>query len=74
MKKNCRDCGIDFRIKSIKKGFADQCDICSEENENEPMRYLGFNDGSLNKSTNISFYRGTDKTVRERIMNQKARV
>ncbi len=74
MKKNCRDCGLEFSRKSIRKGFADQCDTCSEENQDEPERYLGFNDGSLNKSTNISLYRGTDKTVREKIANQRARV
>jgi hypothetical protein len=35
---------------------------------------LGFNDGSLNKSTNISIYRGDDPNTRKKIMNQRNRV
>jgi len=69
----CRDCGDEFTSKRARRGFGDQCDACSIEQE-EPEKYLGFNDGSLNKSTNISVYRGTDPEVRHKIANQKARV
>lgn len=68
----CRDCDETF-IKRTKRGFADQCDICAREAD-EPAKYLGFNDGSLNKSTNTSIYRGDDSEVRRRIANQRARV
>jgi hypothetical protein len=69
--KKCIDCDIEFSKKMSSKGTINQCDDCSESLEDE--RYLGFNDGSLNKSTSIGIYRGTDKTVRKKISNQKAR-
>ncbi len=69
----CRDCLIEFREKRSKRGFSDQCDDCSKE-QDEPQKYLGFNDGTLNKSTNTSIYRGSNKEVRSKIANQKARV
>ena len=69
----CRDCDEFFSIKKSKKGYANQCDSCSEEQEDEP-KYLGYNDGSLNKSTNISVYRGNDSLVRKSIQKQKNRV
>ena len=68
----CRDCGERFK-KRLKRGFANQCDDCALDQE-EPEKYLGFNDGALNKATNIAVYRGSDKTVREKIANQKNRV
>jgi hypothetical protein len=73
MKFICRDCGIEFRLKKIKRGFFDQCDLCSSDQE-EPLKYLGYNDGSLNKSTHISVYKGNSSEVRKKISNQKARV
>lgn len=69
----CKDCGEDFERKKLKRGFANQCDDCAIQTE-EPEKYLGYNDGSLNKSTNTSIYRGTDKQVRKKIAHQKARV
>jgi hypothetical protein len=69
--RECIDCGIFFDFKKSKKGKINQCDDCSENLDDE--RYLGFNDGTLNKSTNISVYRGTDPLVRKKIANQKAR-
>jgi hypothetical protein len=69
----CRDCEIEFIKKKSKRGFADQCDDCAQY-EDEPEKYLGFNDGSLNKSTNISIYKGDDPEVRDKIANQRNRV
>lgn len=69
----CRDCGDEIFHKRFKRGFADQCDICSEETE-EPPRHLGFNDGSLNKASHTSIYRGDSDAIRSKIKNQKARV
>lgn len=68
---NCRDCGIEFDSKKSKKGFRDQCDDCSESDST--VRFLGFNDGSLNKSTSISLYKGNDPGVRRSIQHQKSR-
>jgi hypothetical protein len=69
----CRDCEEEIIRKRIKRGFADQCDECALEAE-EVAKYLGFNDGSLNKSTNTSIYRGDDENVRKKIANQLNRV
>lgn len=69
----CRDCGEEFYERKSKRGFANQCDDCALE-QPEEARYLGFNDGSLNKSTNISVYRGDDPLVRKSIQKQKNRV
>lgn len=69
----CRDCEDEFDKKTLDIGFRDQCDDCSRDFEDEP-KYLGFNDGTLNKSTNISIYRGDDENIRKKISNQKARV
>jgi hypothetical protein len=66
----CRDCGVEFKEKKERKGFYNQCDDCSDD----IPRYLGFNDGSLNKSVNISVYRGQDPNTRHKIQNQKSRV
>lgn len=67
----CRDCEIEFDKKIKNKGFKDQCDDCSESDST--LRVLGFNDGSLNKSTSISLYKGNDERVRKKISNQKSR-
>lgn len=69
----CRDCGIEFdpSLKKEKKGFRDQCPDCSENDPTIPI--LGFNDGSLNKSTSISLYKGSDDRVRKSIQNQRSR-
>lgn len=67
----CRDCGLEFEKKSSKKGFKNQCDDCSESDDT--VRVLGYNDGSLNKSTSISVYKGSDPTVRAKISKQKSR-
>lgn len=69
----CRDCAMEFKEKKSKRGFFNQCDDCSEE-QHEQEKYLGFNDGSLNKSTNTSIYRGDSKEVRSKIANQRNRV
>lgn len=69
----CRDCGAAFNSKKHRRGYRDQCDRCAIEQE-EPAKYLGFNDGSLNKSTFIAIYRGADEEIRQRISKQKARV
>ncbi len=57
----CKDCHISFAKKQSKKGFFNQCDECSDADSTH--RYIGYNDGSLNKSTHISVYRGKDKNV-----------
>jgi hypothetical protein len=67
----CIDCGEEFIKKRSKKGKINQCDDCSEQLDD--LRFLGFNDGSLNKSTNIAIYRGTNPETRKKISNQKAR-
>lgn len=67
----CRDCHDEFNKKLSKKGFNNQCDICSESDET--IRIIGYNDGSLNKSTNIALYKGSDKTIIKKIKNQKSR-
>lgn len=69
----CRDCQIEFdpKMKKEKKGFKDQCPDCSESDETTLA--LGFNDGSLNKSTSIAIYTGSDPRIRSKIKNQKAR-
>lgn len=59
--KICRDCEIEFETKTTKKGFSYQCDDCSESDQTK--RFIGFNDGSLNKSTSISIYKGDDPEV-----------
>jgi len=69
----CRDCDDEFNKKILDTGFKDQCDDCTRNFQDEP-KYLGFNDGTLNKSTHISIYRGTDEKIRKKISNQKARV
>lgn len=61
MKKICIDCEDEFSIKYSKKGKSNQCDDCSREDSTH--RYIGYNDGSLNKSTHISVYRGKDKNT-----------
>ena len=68
----CRDCDIEFNLKKIKKGFRNQCDDCSIE-QDEPPRFLGFNDGTLNKSTSISIYKGDNEIIRKKISKQKSR-
>lgn len=69
----CRDCGDSFTKRRFAGGYANQCDDCARETTDTP-KYLGFNDGSLNKSTNIAVYRGNDPTVRDKIAHQKNRV
>ena len=69
----CRDCGDPIGVRKTKRGFTTQCDDCAAETD-EPLKHLGFNDGSLNKSTNTAIYRGDSKTVRAKIAKQKNRV
>jgi hypothetical protein len=69
----CKDCDEEIKKREKKGGYANQCDACALEVEDEP-KYLGFNDGSLNKSTNISVYRGNDPLVIKSIKHQKNRV
>ena len=69
----CRDCGDPIGTRKTRRGFATQCDDCAAEAD-EPAKHLGFNDGSLNKSTNTAIYRGDNATVRKKIANQKNRV
>lgn len=71
--RTCRDCGELIGERRTARGYADQCDPCAQETD-EPQRYLGFNDGSLNKSTSIAVYRGDDPEVRKKISTQKNRV
>lgn len=68
----CIDCNEEFLKKTIKKGKINQCNDCSKEADDIP-RFLGFNDGTMNKMTNIAIYRGNDKQSRKMISNQKAR-
>lgn len=67
----CRDCGLEFLKKTTRLGFKNQCDDCSQSDDT--IRVLGYNDGSLNKSTSISVYKGSDPRVRAKIKNQKSR-
>lgn len=68
----CRDCGDHFTKKNSNKGKINQCDDCSETDDT--IIFLGFNDGSLNKSSNISIYKGDDPITRKKISNQRNRV
>lgn len=69
MKRICKDCECEFSHKESDKGFFNQCDDCSQSDSTQ--KYLGYNDGSLNKSTNTSIYRGTDKKVRHKLSHQR---
>jgi hypothetical protein len=63
----CRDCQEEFeKKKNEKRGFANQCDDCSSGDETN--RYVGYNDGTLNKSQNISVYRGTSAHVKKTLL------
>lgn len=68
----CIDCNEEFLKKTSQKGKINQCDDCSESLTDD--RYLGFNDGSLNKSTSISIYRGNDPETKRKISNPRNRV
>lgn len=57
----CKDCEIEFTEKRTKKGTIDQCDECSRDDET--VRAIGYNDGSLNKAQHISVYKGGDPKV-----------
>jgi hypothetical protein len=72
MKRTCKDCGIEFDKKKSKKGLYIQCDECSENDDT--VRYVGFNDGTLNKSVHTSIYRGTDKNVIKHILKKQQNV
>jgi len=72
MGKICRDCGDEFKIKISKKGFINQCDDCSESDKTQ--RFIGYNDGSLNKSTNISLYKGGDPEIIKKLNKKMGRV
>jgi hypothetical protein len=69
----CNKCGDEFKNKMIKKGKINECDDCSKESEDVPP-YLGFNDGQLNKMSNIAIYKGNDPITRKKISNQNNRV
>lgn len=64
--KVCIDCSEEFEYKRTKKGKINQCTECSESDETN--RVIGYNDGSLNKSQNISVYKGTSKEVKKRLL------
>lgn len=70
--KICQRCEIEFDPKRKKSGLIIYCQDCSDE-IGDIDKFLGFNDGTLNKSTNISLYRGNDPLVRKKISNQRAR-
>lgn len=67
----CIICNEEFEVKKIKKGKINECDDCTQNIDD--IKYLGFNDGTLNKASNISVYRGTDAKTRKMISNQRAR-
>lgn len=69
----CRDCQNEFKEKKIKKGYSNRCDDCSLDFDDQP-KYLGYNDGSLNKSTHTSIYRGDSIEIRKKISKQNHRV
>ena len=62
----CKDCKEEFENKRTKKGTINQCDECSENDTTN--RYIGYNDGSLNKAQNISVYRGESEVVKKRLL------
>lgn len=69
----CRFCKDEInQFNSGKFTYIDQCKLCKDEIE-DIQKYLGFNDGQLNKMTSISVYRGNNKETRKKISNQKAR-
>lgn len=69
----CKNCGEEFFKKNTKKGRINQCDDCSEKS-GDIAPYLGFNDGQLNKMSNIAIYKGNDPMVRKKISNQNNKV
>lgn len=64
--RTCTDCGDEFERKFSKKGKINQCDHCSTNDET--VRAIGYNDGTLNKSQNISVYKGSNKEVRKKLL------
>jgi hypothetical protein len=70
--KTCTDCGGDFEKKTTKRGRVNQCDDCSASDSTK--RYVGYNDGTLNKSTNISVYRGSDPNVLKALLKKQQNV
>ena len=48
----CRTCGDEFLVKTIKRGYVNQCDSCSLK-QKEPLRFLG-RQGSSPKSASIT--------------------
>ena len=68
--RNCRDCGDEITAKkNPKKGFADQCDDCSTGDQTE--RFIGYNDGTLNKAQHIAVYRGSDPKTKKRLLGHR---
>lgn len=67
--RKCRDCLIEFNNKKTKKGFIDQCDDCSKDDET--IRVIGYNDGSLNKQQSIGLYKGGDKDTIKKLLGHK---
>lgn len=69
---HCTICKEEFTFKKSNKGKINECDDCTEEMIDD--RYLGYNDGSLNKSTHISIYKGNDPNTKKKIQFQSNRV
>lgn len=64
----CIDCGAEYERKNTKKGRINQCDHCSDSDET--VRYIGYNDGTLNKMSHISVYRGNDPNVKKLLLRK----
>ncbi len=64
--KICTDCQEEFEIKKSKKGRITQCDDCSENDDT--VRCIGYNDGSLNKAQHISVYKGNNPAVKKALL------
>lgn len=67
--RTCKDCGEEFSFKKSKKGLISQCDDCSESDTT--VRAIGYNDGSLNKSQNISVYKGDNPRVIKQLLGHR---
>lgn len=69
----CKNCGDEFIKKFKKIGKINECDECSQK-KGDVAPYLGFNDGQLNKMSNIAIYKGDNPEVRKKIANQNNKV
>lgn len=67
--RTCIDCEAEFENKKSKKGKINQCDDCSEADKTH--RYIGYNDGQLNKMSSTGIYRGNDPHAKKLLLKKR---